>query len=157
MVYLIGSLKNPKIPDIANQLTAAGYEAFADWHGAGPDADDKLWEYAQLRGLDYRQALQTYAAKNIFDFDKKHIDRAEMGVLIAPFGRSGCLELGYMLGDKKPGFVLLDKDPSRRLEVMLQFATGIAFNMEELLTMMRREEMKRNRSVELCVSCGREV
>jgi len=36
-----------------------------------------------------------------------------MGVLMLPAGRSGHLELGQIMGDRKPGFILLDEDYDR--------------------------------------------
>ena len=39
-IYIIGSLRNPNVPQIGNTVRAAGFEAFDDWHGTGPEADD---------------------------------------------------------------------------------------------------------------------
>ena len=39
-IYTIGSLRNEKVPLIANALRDAGHEVFDDWYGAGPEADD---------------------------------------------------------------------------------------------------------------------
>lgn len=40
-VYVIGSLRNPRIPEIANELREKlGCEVFDDWHAAGPHGDD---------------------------------------------------------------------------------------------------------------------
>jgi hypothetical protein len=49
-----------------------------------------------------------------------------------PAGKSGHLELGYMLGQGKKGYIFFDKEPER-WDVMYQFATGIFFNKEELI------------------------
>ena len=35
-VYLIGSLRNPKVPKIAEKIRALGFEVFDDWFAAGP-------------------------------------------------------------------------------------------------------------------------
>ncbi len=45
MIYLIGSLRNPNIPAIANELRTLGYEVFDDWYAAGPEADDYWKSY----------------------------------------------------------------------------------------------------------------
>src|SRR5882672_10649970 len=79
--YVIGSLRNPDIVPFANKLQAKGYEAFCDWKSPGPDADDFLRDYAKARGLNYKQTLQTYAAKHIHEFDKFHLDRCDAAVL----------------------------------------------------------------------------
>ena len=52
--------------------------------------------------------------------------------MVMPAGKSGHLELGYMLGQGKKGYILFDKEPDR-WDVMYQFATGVFFNKEELI------------------------
>ena len=69
-IYLIGSLRNPRIPEIAEQLRNAGHEVFDDWYAAGPEADDYWQKYEQNRGHNYKQALEGYAAKHVYNFDK---------------------------------------------------------------------------------------
>ena len=130
--YIIGSLRNKEIVPFANKLQALGYEAFADWISPGPDADDYLRDYAKARGLDYRQTLETHAARHIFEFDKHHIDRCDAAVMLMPCGRSGHLELGYVRGQGKPGFIVFDQEPER-VDVMYQFASEIFFSQEEFL------------------------
>ena len=71
----------------------------------------------------------------MFEFDKVHIDRADFGLLILPAGKSGHLELGYMIGCGKPGYILLDKPD--RWDVMYQFATGIFFSVEDMISELK--------------------
>jgi hypothetical protein len=122
MVYLIGSLRNPQVPIIANQLRVAGFDVFDDWYAAGPEADDKWRDYEKARGRTFTQALNGYAARHVFQFDYTHLQRATAAVLLAPAGKSGHLELGWMLGQNKPGFYLVDNNVER-WDVMLQFPT----------------------------------
>ena len=136
--YVIGSLRNPEIVQFANELQALGYEAFADWKSAGPDADDFLRDYSKDRGLNYKQALQTPAAKNIFQFDKFHLDRTDAAVFLMPGGRSAHLELGYTIGKGKPGFIVFDKEPER-VDVMYQFATEIFFSKLEFFEYLKNQ------------------
>lgn len=132
MGYVIGSLRNEQIPVIGARLRKeTGYEIFDDWFSPGPKADDYWKAYEEARGRNYKQALQGWAGKHVFEFDKFHIDRADFGILILPAGKSGHLELGYMIGCGKPGFILLDKPD--RWDVMYQFATAIFFNEEEMI------------------------
>jgi nucleoside 2-deoxyribosyltransferase len=131
VIYLIGALANEKIPAIANELEKEGFETFADWFAPGPDADTYWRKYSKARGWTYKQALKSYAATHIFEFDKFHIDRSDIGVLIMPSGRSGHLEAGYMVGQGKPVFILFDGEPEK-WDVMSQFATEVCFNMDEL-------------------------
>lgn len=131
MVYLIGSLRNPKIPAITKQLVNTGFEVFSEWYGAGERADDAFKEYHQFLGRSYQDALKTDAARTIFEFDKDHIEASDTVILIAPAGKSGHLELGYALGRGKKGYYLLD-DPDR-WDIMLQFCDGVFDNMDDLI------------------------
>ena len=130
-IYLIGSLRNPEIPKIANLLRLTGYDVFDDWFSAGPEADDRWKEYSQARGEDYKTALEGYAATHVFDFDKYHLDRCDAAILVYPAGRSCGIEFGYAIGQGKPGWVLLDSPD--RWDVMVQFATGWHFDIDGLI------------------------
>jgi nucleoside 2-deoxyribosyltransferase len=137
-VYIAGSLKNSQIPELANQLQERGFDPFCDWISPGPMADDCWKEYSKARGWTYKQAIESHIAKNIFEFDKFHLDRCDALVLLAPAGKSAHLELGYTVGRGKPGFILFDGDPDpQRYEVMVQFATGIFFNREDLFATLK--------------------
>ncbi len=134
-IYLIGSLRDKRIPEIANEIRKeTGHEVFDDWFAPGPRADDHWKEYETARGHTYREAQKGYAARHIFAFDKHHLDSSDIGVLILPSGKSCHLELGYMTGRGKLTYILMDNPD--RWDVMYQFATGIAFNMDELMEML---------------------
>jgi nucleoside 2-deoxyribosyltransferase len=137
--YVIGALRNPAIPEFANELQAQGYEAFADWFSPGPDADNFWRDYSKVRGLSYKQALESYAAKHVFEFDKFHLDRCDAAVLLMPGGKSAHLELGYTIGKGKPGFIVFDEEPER-YEVMTQFATEIFFSKEEFFKYLKEKQ-----------------
>ena len=130
MIYLIGSLRNPKIPSIAQQLRyLTGLEVFDDWYAAGPEADDYWMRYEQGKGHNFEQALKGYSARNVFQFDKAHLDRADVGVLALPAGKSGHLELGYLIGKGKLGVILLEGEPER-FDVMYQFAHCVTSDID---------------------------
>jgi hypothetical protein len=131
-IYVIGSLRNPKIPAIAQALREIGMDAFDDWMAAGPEADDYWQRYEQARGHDCRTALAGYAAGHVFEYDKSHLDRCDYGLLVLPAGKSGHLELGYMIGKGKPSYILLDGEPER-FDVMYRFASRVFTSTEELL------------------------
>ena len=63
-----------------------------------------------------------------------------------PAGRSGHLELGYIIGLGKRGYILFDVEPER-YDVMYQFAQGVAFSLDELCKML-----KDNRKISLTTS-----
>ena len=131
-VYIIGSLRNPDIRGIGCILRASLPQAiiFDDWHAAGPEADDHWKAYEQERGRTYLEALKGEAARNVFAFDKRHLDEATHIVLVLPAGKSGHLELGYASGQGKRTFVLLDE--VERWDVMYQFATAVVEDINAL-------------------------
>jgi hypothetical protein len=54
-----------------------------------------------------------------------------------PAGRSAHLELGWILGKDKPGFVLVEKGVER-WDVMYKFATGVYDNTSDLVVGMQK-------------------
>jgi len=136
ILYLIGSLRNPRIVEYGNALREAGYDCFEDWHAGGPEADNEWQRYETQRGRTYKQALAGYHAAHVFEYDLHHLNRADAGVLIAPAGKSAHLELGYIIGCGKPGYMLFDQDPER-WDVMALFATTVCFSVQELIDALR--------------------
>lgn len=131
-VYIAGSMRNADIITVTKKFHAAGMQAFSSWHAVGPEADDHWKKYEQAMGHDYLSALKEPAAKNVFAFDKKHIDACSAFVLVLPAGKSAHLELGYIIGQGKPGYILLDSEQDR-WDIMYQFATGIYKNCDDLI------------------------
>lgn len=130
-IYLIGSLRNELVPSIGNLLRSRGFDVFDDWYAASEDADDWLRDYYKDRGFSYKETLNSYAAKHIFEFDKHHLDRADIGLLVMPAGKSGHLELGYMAGQGKPTFVYFPQVPER-VDIMYQFCTDVFFSLDDM-------------------------
>ena len=154
MIYLIGSLQNPQVPEIANEIRkATGEEVFDDWYAAGPEADDYWRDYEKSRGRSYKEGLQGLAARHVFDFDLQHLNRSTRGVLILPAGRSGHLELGYIIGQGKPGYILLDNPD--RWDVMYRFAT-VCFTQEELIENLRCLKLRQSGADETSASVIRD-
>ena len=134
-IYLVGSLRNKEIPNVARELRKLGLDVFDDWFAAGPEADDYWKEYEIGKGKSYKEALRGYAAQHVFQFDKHHLDRVDAAILVLPAGRSGHLELGYVAGSGKPTFILLDDAyiDTGRFDVMYNFATAVFENKEEMI------------------------
>ena len=141
-VYLIGSLRNPAVPAMANALRAEGFEVFDDWFAAGPEADDHWQRYEKNRGSTYQQALDGRPAQQVFGYDKANLDRADMAVLLLPAGKSGHLELGYFIGKGKPGFIALPEEPER-FDVMYAFATAVCTDFDTLIEKMHAVKVPR--------------
>lgn len=112
-VYVIGSLENPDVPVVAQALRAAGAEVMDSWHAAGPRADREWERYERSRGRTMSEALYGLACRNVVAFDKKHLDMADLAVLVMPCGRSGHLELGYAIGCGKQAIVYSPHEPER--------------------------------------------
>ncbi len=140
-IYVIGSLRNPEVPKIANILRSeTGLEVFDDWYAAGPEADDKWKEYEQQKGLTYLQALRGFAARNVFQFDKRHLDEANAVILVLPAGKSGHLELGYCAGRGKRTYILLDTPD--RWDVMYQFADVVTDKLDEIIKDLNAQSLQ---------------
>lgn len=111
----------------------SGIEVFDEWYSAGPEADDHWKSHQQFKGLSYHQALEGYAAKNVFAFDKRHLDRCSHALLVLPAGKSGHMEVmyaAYGVGAKTA--ILLDPEDVR-WDVMYQFIPTILNNDEEII------------------------
>lgn len=140
VVYLIGSLKNPNIPIIANKIREAGFEVFADWWCASDDADDTWKMYEQGQGHSYLEALNGYMAKHVFEFDKSHLERCDIAVLVLPAGKSGHLELGWSIGKGKKGYILLEEGTDPRWDCMYLFADGVFETINQLIIGMQYDD-----------------
>lgn len=141
MIYLVGSLKNGEgIRPVAKALRDRGFNVFDDWLSAGPDADDFLRDHFKARGMNFAEALKSPAAQHIFVFDKKFIEQADTVVLVMPAGKSGFLELGWALGKGKKGYILFTEDPER-IDIMMNFADGIFYSVDELVEELTWQEM----------------
>lgn len=88
---------------MADRIRKLGFEVVKEWHKSGPES-----------------------------FDTKHLEECSTAGLYEPSGKVGHLELGYALGLGKRCYILFDKEPETRWDVMYQFATEVYMNFEEL-------------------------
>jgi len=158
-IYLIGSLRNLAVIEVAKVLREDGWEVFDDWMSPGPETDDHWKAYEQERGRTYQEALRGAHARDVFEFDKRHLEASDIAILVLPAGRSGHLELGWMLGRKKWGFILLDTDDPERWDIMYQFADGVFTTVTDLRTYLKlHQEVQSLVSVPaprlVCLTCG---
>lgn len=131
VIYLVGSLRNPAIPKVAEELRTLGFEVFDDWWSASEDADEWWQHHENFKGNSYKDAIYGHHANCVFDFDYKHLSRADIGVLVLPAGKSGHLEFGWLIGKGKAGYILFEKEPER-FDIMYRFADDVCFTMDEL-------------------------
>lgn len=144
MLYLIGSLRNPRIPELAKRLRLElpDFEIFDDWFAAGPTADDSWKEYEQAKGNSYGDALSGHAARHVFEFDKSHLDRATHVLLVLPAGKSGHMEVmygAYGAAQKPKTAILLDPDDVR-WDVMYQFVPAVISDDDSIVRWARDGE-----------------
>ena len=130
-IYIAGALANPEIVSVTLKLRAMGHDPFSEWYTPGPEADVRWRDYEMELGVSYRDALKRPSAQNTYLFDKKHIDQSDCMLMVLPCGKSAHLELGYMIGSGKPGFILMPGEPER-WDVMYNFATAIFYDMKEV-------------------------
>lgn len=139
MLYIIGSLKNPRVQVVANALRCAGIDAWDDWASVGPDCDDEWQRYERARGRSYEAALAGAHAQNVFRFDLEHLTRASAVLLVLPAGKSAHLELGWCIGRGTPAYILLEEDYTGRLDVMYAFANGVFHGVDTLVARLTKE------------------
>lgn len=136
-IYIIGSMRNPRVPEIAQALRVIGWDAFDDWYSSGPESDDRWQAYEAARGRSYRAAAAGHHARNVFNFDKRNLDRCDCALLVMHAGSSGHTEFGYTVGRGKPAYILLDGEPKRYEIMPPNFATDVFVSVEEMLEALR--------------------
>lgn len=108
-------------------------EVFDDWYSAGPEADDHWKAHQKLKGLSYKEALKGHAAKNVFAFDRRHLDRSTHAILVLPAGKSGHMEVTYAkYGVGAKTGILLEPNADPRWDVMYQFIDVILDSDEQV-------------------------
>lgn len=111
-VYIVGSLHNSAVTVAARRLREEGHTVFDDWYSPGPDADAYWREYEEERGRTYIDALAGAHAKNVFDFDMRHLTEADTVVMVLPAGKSAHLEMGWAACAGKDCYIVLgDENP----------------------------------------------
>lgn len=111
--YIAGSLRNPRIPQIAKLVRQAGYGEYSEWYSGGQRADDDWTAHEKLKGRRFVEAIKGYHAVQVMEMDLRHLNRCDGLILVMPAGKSGHLELGWMIGQGKLGIVLMDGEPDR--------------------------------------------
>ena len=142
-IYIIGSLRNPSLTKLANKLRKdfPNIDFWMAWFGAGYEADDKWQAYEQSKGLSYVEALDGDNAHHVWSYDKKHLDEAQAAILALPAGKSGHLELGYMVGQGKSTVIHLPSEPDR-WDVMYRFANFVTTDYKGLKGAVEQIERK---------------
>lgn len=135
-VYLISALKHSGVVHLGNKLRKLGFDVFDDWYAAGPEADDYWAKYEKARGRTYTEALEGWHAKHVFALDYQHLLQADVGILLLPASRSAHLEAGFLAGQGKPVFVLMEEGQDR-WDVMYLLLTKVFTDEDDLLEHMK--------------------
>lgn len=150
-IYLASSWRNPYQPNVVELLRGAGHEVYDFRHPPGGDHLGFSWGDVdpEWRSWDvdrYLAGLQHPIAVAGFESDFGAMQWADAGVVLLPCGRSAHLEAGWLLGQGKPLWIVLDEAelPVREAvfghqaagsnpELMYRMATGIVRDAGELV------------------------
>lgn len=140
-VYVIGALKNTRIPEIGNRLRSEGYDVMDEWFTPGEFADTNWQNYEKQRGRSYKEALRGRAATNIFLFDRTYLDLSDKVILVMPAGKSAMIELGYAKGRGKDTYILLDGQDPDRYDIMPNFADHVVITEDDLVEELKNKPL----------------
>jgi hypothetical protein len=112
-LYVASSWRNPIQPSIVEDARAQGHEVYDFRHPPGGDHLGFSWSdvdpgWTSWTAEQYVMALEHPIAVAGFESDYTAMNWAEGGVLVLKSGRSAHLEAGYLVGQGKPVWVLLD-------------------------------------------------
>lgn len=109
-IYVASSWRNDLQPSVVRGLRALGHKVYDfkvdsafGWHQI--DENWKNWTPNEARGM-----LLHPLSQRGFTSDKAALDQCDVCVLVLPCGRSSHLELGYAIGQGKPGIVFWPSD-----------------------------------------------
>ncbi len=145
-LYVASSWRNVYQPHIVELLTGVEHEVYDFRHPhLGPGARggfhwsdiDSEWE--RWSPTQFIRALEDPLAKDGAAADLEGLNWAEGLVLVMPCGRSSHLELGYVIGQGKPTFVLLtDGEP----ELMYSLVSHLCDTTDRLLACVAAEHIQ---------------
>lgn len=136
-VYVAGSMRNPRVLDVALRLRDRGHDVFVDWLSGGPQADEVWQETQQALGLNMRQAVGADYAQNILAFDERHLDRSDAVVVVGPAGKSAHMEaMRHVFKHGRVAYLYLPDGDPERWDIMTAWFTDIVYDFGELDTLL---------------------
>ena len=123
MVYVASSWRNAHQQYVVAQLRASGLEVYdfrnpvSHFKWSNIDPDWQNWDVTA-----YRAGLEHPLAEEGFRNDRDAVASCTCCVLILPCGRSAHLELGWAIGQGKPGAIYFPHGEMVEPELMYKFA-----------------------------------
>jgi hypothetical protein len=79
--------------------------------------------------------MVTDFTNHAFDFDREHMMMSDTGILVLPAGKSGHMELGWMIGKAKRGIIYMEQEPEE-WDLMYRFAELVIGPVNDLLMVL---------------------
>ena len=142
-LYTASSWRNPRYNDVVKTIKDYGFQVYdfrnppddkAAFHWTAIDPNWLGWDARKFREL-----ITHPIAQHGFSSDKGGMDWADACVLILPSGKSSHLEAGYMVGQGKPLFILLDGGEP---ELTYSLATKLCVSVDELILELAKHPMR---------------
>jgi hypothetical protein len=110
-IYVASSWRNTLQPGVVVILRRCGHEVY-DFRHPAPDDIGFAWTSVEptippWSGKKLRAALEHPIARRGYGYDMAALKACEAVVLVLPCGRSAHWELGYAMGQGKPGYVVM--------------------------------------------------
>jgi len=140
-IYVASSWRNNYQPAVIRILKDAGYKPY-DFRNPRPGDNGFRWsdidpEWESWTTVEYRENLIHPIAERGFKNDFEAMQKADIGLLVLPCGRSAHTEAGWLKGVGKPVFVLFIFEAFEP-ELMYKIYDGIFTNKTELLAGLKK-------------------
>jgi len=149
-IYVASSWRNLHQPLVVQALRELGHDVYDFRHppgGAGFGWEQVNGDWRSWSTEQYREALKHPVARAGFASDMKTLRECDAYVLVMPCGRSANWELGFAMGEGKPGFVV-QLEPAEP-ELMYSEATILASvaELRDVFEISGRAAMVRSSSI----------
>ena len=139
-IYVASSWRNTEQPNAVGCLRSAGHAVYdfrtgeGGFHWSEIDPAWKSWTTGK-----FCMALSTPKVQAAHTIDQKHLDWADVCVLVRPCGISSHIEAGYMAGKGKPVYVFT-KEKNMDPELMYLTLGPICTQYDQLMRMIVEDE-----------------
>lgn len=140
-VYVASSWRNTRQPEVVAALRKARHDVYDFRHPSGPESGGFSWSEIDPKWKDWTQdeyvrALSHPIAVAGFEADMNALKECDACVLVMPCGRSAHLELGWAIGSRRLGLVLLDPIVPTEPELMVAMADLITPDLSQVINFL---------------------